>query len=117
MGWAFKHDVKVLNDNLVACNLEAFVVNGICAMQLAKKVFQHTLRTTNNFSQKEAGVAIGITDPHVQEHVADDDAVLGSRIFAEILRIAKEELRMSSPWNSSPTSWSLTCCRIFRIRP
>ena len=94
VGWAFKHDVNVLNDDLVACNLEPLVVNGMCAMELAKKVFKHTSRTTTNFSQTEAGVAIGITDAQLKEHVADDDAILGSRIFVEVLRIAKEELHV-----------------------
>jgi hypothetical protein len=97
VGWAFWYDMTVLNDDLRAEKLEPFVIatsDGMCVLALAKKVFKHTKRTTKNFSQSEIGVMLGITDATLKEHVDDDDAVLGSRIFAELLRIAKDDLRV-----------------------
>jgi hypothetical protein len=66
--------------------------NGICALAFAKKIFRHTGRTTKNFEQKEVGIALGISDAMLEDHIADDDAVLGARIFAKLLHIADEEL-------------------------
>jgi hypothetical protein len=93
VGWSFAHDVTVINNDLRTEGLLPLLGKGVCALAFARKIFKHTRRTTKNFTQKEVGIALGITDAMLEDHFADDDAVLGSRIFAELLRIAKDELR------------------------
>ncbi len=94
VGWSFAHDVTVINNDLRTEGLLPLLDKGVCALAFARKIFKHTKRTTQNFTQKEVGIALGITDAMLEDHFADDDAVLGSRIFAELLRIAKDELRV-----------------------
>jgi len=94
VGWSFAHDVTVINNDLRTEGLLPLLGKGVCALAFARKIFKHTKRTTKNFTQKEVGIALGITDATLEDHFADDDAVLGSRIFAELLRIAKDELRV-----------------------
>jgi DNA polymerase III epsilon subunit-like protein len=92
VGWSFQHDVTIMNNDLRTDDLLPLLGNGVCALALARKIFKHTKRTTQNFTQKEVGIALGITDAMLQDHFADDDAVLGSRILTELLHIADEEL-------------------------
>jgi DNA polymerase III epsilon subunit-like protein len=92
VGWSFANDVTITNNNLRAEGMEPLLGNGICALAFAKKIFRYTSRTTKNFEQKEIGIALGITDAMLEDHIADDDAVLGARIFAKLLHIADKEL-------------------------
>jgi len=94
VGWSFANDVTVMNNDLCTQGMEPLLGDGICALAFAKKIFSLTGRTTKNFTQKEVGVALGITDATLKDHFADDDAVLGSRIFAALLRIADDELHV-----------------------
>ena len=92
VGWSFANDVTITNNDLRTEGMEPLLGNGVCALALARKIFRHTGRTTKNFAQKEVGIALGITDAMLEDHFADHDAVLGSRIFAKLLRIADNEL-------------------------
>jgi len=65
-----------------------------CAMAFAKKVCKYTDRPPIKFSQVAVGVALGIVETDSEEHLADNDVILGSRIWTELCRITEIELHV-----------------------
>jgi hypothetical protein len=117
VGWSFAHDVTITNNDLRTEGMEPLLGNGVCALALARKIFRHTGRTTKNFAQKEVGIALGITDAMLEDHFADHDAVLGSRIFAKLFRIADNELGVVTEDELTNLLVTMTCCRRVSVPP
>jgi len=90
----FQHDFTVISDDLAVHNLQPIQCDGICSLSLARHIFRLTNRPLIKFSLTNLCETLGIFRPGLTPHLADDDVILGSLAWTELLRIAKVELQV-----------------------